>query len=258
MFEHSVPQTSDRFLSTLEQLLAIRSTDLDQALDEAADLLAETLGADKVDAFLYDPTSESLVAGGTSRTPMGRKQHDIGMDRLPLANGGRTVEVFNTGVSRLTGRADQDTAELRGFTEGLGIRSMMCARLGVDSEARGVLSVASAHPNLWIEDDLRFVEAAARWVGMVALRAELSERLAHQAQEQARRAAADELLAILAHDLRNHLAPIKGRLQLMQRSAARERQEAAQHHVAEIARGIDRLGHLISDLLDSTRLDQGL
>src|SRR3954468_893691 len=152
MFVHSAAETSDRFLSTLEQLLAIRSTDLDEALDQAADLVASSLGADKVDAFLYDASSESLVGGGTSRTPMGRKQHAIGMDRLPLANGGRTVEVFETGVSRLTGRADEDAEELRGITEGLGIRSMMCARLGVDAEARGVLSVASATSDLWTAD----------------------------------------------------------------------------------------------------------
>jgi two-component system, OmpR family, sensor kinase len=258
MVEQPVSHASDRFLSTLEQLLAIRSTELDGALDQAADLIAAAVGADKVDAFLYEPASESLVAAGTSRTPMGRKQLAIGMDRMPLANGGRTAEVFRTGVSHLTGRADQDPAELRGLTEALGIRSMMCARLGVDSEARGVLSVASATPDLWTEDDLRFVEAAARWVGLVAIRAELGERLARHAEEQGRRAAADELIAILAHDLRNHLAPIRGRLQLMQRWAERERQQTAQRHAAEVAKGIDRLGHLVADLLDSTRLEQGL
>jgi hypothetical protein len=73
---------------------------------------------------------------------MGRKQHAIGMNRLPLASGGRTVEVFTMGISRLTGRADEDPGELRGLTEGLGIRSMMCARLGVDSEARARFTVA--------------------------------------------------------------------------------------------------------------------
>jgi two-component system OmpR family sensor kinase len=227
-------------------------------LDQAADLVARALGADKVDAFLYDPSSESLVAGGTSRTPMGRRQHAIGLDRLPLANGGPTVEVFQTGISRLTGRAELDPSELKGITEGLGIRSMMCARLGADGEARGVLSVASATPDLWSEDDLRLVEAAARWVGMVAVRAELSERLAKQAEEQGRRAAADELIAILAHDLRNHIAPIHGRLQLMQRWATRAGQEPAVRHAEEIGKGINRLNHLVSDLLDSTRLEQGL
>src|SRR3954453_16102782 len=184
MLERSIAESSDRFLSTIEQLLAIRSATLQEALDQSADLIARALSADKVDAFLYDPTSESLVAGGTSRTPMGRRQHAIGMDRLPLANGGRTVDVCKTGVSRVTGRADEDPAELRGLTDGLGIRSMMCARLGVDTEARGGLSVSSATADKWTEDDLRFVEAAARWVGMVAVRAELSERLAQQAEEQ--------------------------------------------------------------------------
>jgi len=258
MTQHSTLKASDRFLSTLEQLLAIRAIELDEALDQAADLLASAMGADKVDAFLYEPASESLVAAGTSRTPMGRKQHAIGMHRLPLANGGRTAEVFQQGTSWLTGRADQDSAELRGLTDGLGIRSMICARLGIDREARGVLSVASATPDLWTEDDLRFVEAAARWVGLVAVRAELSERLAAQAEEQGRRAAADELIAILAHDLRNHLAPIRGRVQLMQRWAAREAQDTALRHADEVATGIDRLAHLVSDLLDSTRLEQGL
>ena len=118
MISHFEAQPSDRFPTTLEQLLAIRSTELDEALDQVADLVASALAADKIDALLYDPTSESLVAGGTSRTPMGRKQHAIGMDRLPLANGGPTVEVFKTGVSRLTGRADQDPSELRGLRKG--------------------------------------------------------------------------------------------------------------------------------------------
>ena len=82
MSDQLTSQTSDRFLSTLEQLLAIRASELDEALDQAADLVASALGADKVDAFLYEPSSESLVAGGTSRTPMGRKQHAIGMHPL--------------------------------------------------------------------------------------------------------------------------------------------------------------------------------
>jgi signal transduction histidine kinase len=135
---------------------------------------------------------------------------------------------------------------------------MICARLGVDGEPRGVLSVASATPDLWTEEDLHFVEAAARWVGMVAARAELSQRLADQAEEQGRRAAADELIAILAHDLRNHLAPFRGRLQLLHRAINQDSQAAALRQVDELGRSVDRLGRLVSDLLDSARLEHGL
>ena len=153
MLERRPAETSDRFLSTLERLLGLRSAELDEALDQSADLVTQALGADKVDAFLYDPSSASLVARGTSRTPMGHKQHAIRMDRLPLANGGRTVEVFQTGKPRLTGRADLDPGELRGITEGLGICSMMCTPLGGDNDRRGILSVASSTADLWNEED---------------------------------------------------------------------------------------------------------
>jgi len=69
-------------LVLLEQLLAIEATGLDEALDEAAQLVSTALAADKVDAFLYDPATATLVARGTSDTPLGRRQHAIGLDRL--------------------------------------------------------------------------------------------------------------------------------------------------------------------------------
>jgi two-component system, OmpR family, sensor kinase len=119
----------NRLLGTLEQLLAIDETVLHRALDRACHMVAEALRADKVDAALYDSTTESLVAAGTSHTPMGRKQHTIGMNRLPLANGGREVDVFLTGVPYATGQADQDPGQLRGMTEGLGIGLYLASRI---------------------------------------------------------------------------------------------------------------------------------
>ena len=46
--------------------------------------------------------------------------------------------------------------------------------------------------------------------------------LSKEAVEQGRRLAAEELLTIMAHDLRNYLTPLKGRLELMERRAHRE------------------------------------
>src|SRR5437764_4853022 len=107
-------QRQDRLLSTLEGLLELPATEVKATLNQATSLIAEVLTADKVDVFFHDPLSETLVALGTSDTPMGRKQRAIGMDRLPLANGGRTVQVFLTGTSYLNRHADQDPEELVG------------------------------------------------------------------------------------------------------------------------------------------------
>jgi signal transduction histidine kinase len=248
----------DRLLSTLEHLLLLPATTLEDALDRASDTLADALGADKVDVFLHDPAIDSLVAVGTSRTPIGHKQHALGLDRLPLANGSPTTRVFQTGRSRLTGRADEDPTEVRGIVEGLGIRSMMCVPFVVDDRRRGVLSAAATAPDHFSPDDVRFLEAVSRWIGLVAQRAELSDRLRAQAEEAGRRAGADELIAVLAHDLRNHLTSIRGRLSLLERWATRAQEEAPVRLTRELTRSTDRLARLVADLLDSTRLERGL
>ena len=82
--ERGLAPAHDGMLSTLERLLAIEAGDLETALDTAAEALADVLGADKVDAFVYDAATATLVARGTSDTPLGRKQDALGLDRLPV------------------------------------------------------------------------------------------------------------------------------------------------------------------------------
>lgn len=88
-------------------------------------LVGEALGADKIDAYRYLPENQTLRVAGLSDTPMSKRQVAIGMDRLAVAEGGRLVDVFQTGTSYATGHADQDPELRRGFTDGLGIRSML-------------------------------------------------------------------------------------------------------------------------------------
>ena len=247
-----------RLLATLAALLAIEALDLTAALNEACQRVADALAADKVDAFLHDPAADTLVAVGTSPTPMGRKQHAIGMDRLPLANGGREAAVYASGEPYATGRAEQDTQQLRGVVEGLGVRSTLIVSLAVGSGRRGVLLAASGQPDLFGPDDLAFLAAVARWVGMVAHRAELVAQLTTDAREQGRQGAADDLLATLAHDLGNLLASVKGRLQLLQRRAIREERARDAADGAAALATVERVIALMRDLLDSTRLEQGL
>ena len=70
---------------------------LHEALDQAPTLVAEALVADKVDVFLHEADTETLVTAGTSRTEMGCSQRQIGLDRPLGANGGLVVRVFLPG-----------------------------------------------------------------------------------------------------------------------------------------------------------------
>src|SRR5439155_6066046 len=64
--------------------------------------------------------------------------------------------------------------------------------------------------------------------------------------------------AVLAHDIRNHLVPMRGRAQMIRRRAAREARSADLLDAAALDASIDRLAELVTDVLDATRLQRGL
>jgi signal transduction histidine kinase/ActR/RegA family two-component response regulator len=82
-----------------------------------------------------------------------------------------------------------------------------------------------------------------------------AERLARREAEQANRAK-DEFLAMLGHELRNPLAPIRNAAQILKRSAADgSRVEQAS---AIIERQVEHLARLLEDLLEVSRVTRGL
>lgn len=246
-----------QLLETLEELMRFPGLELRSALHAATTRVAMALRCEKVDAFLLAEESQTLCAMGTSDTEMGHRQHALGLDRLPLANGGSTVRVFESGTSYLEHHADQNPEELRGLVEDLGIRALAEVPLEVNGIRRGVLAAASSKPEFFQERDLKFLTIVARWVGMIAHRAELAEH-AHQVDtEKARRKGADEIITVLAHDLKNHLQPLTARLYVMQLELERTK-TLSPSHVNAALNTVQRLSRLTEDLLDVKRLDEGL
>lgn len=194
--DHSDARAS-RVLETLEGLLALDAIRLDDAMTRAAHRIAEVLGADKVDLFLLDDVGECLVAVGASDTPMGRREHELGWDRLPLASGGRTVAVFRSGRSHLTRDTHREGGELPGLVEDLGVRSAVNVPLDIAGERRGVLLACSATPGFFVERDRRFVETIARWLGLVGYRVALTEQLAARSADEASTDADERPLDVL-------------------------------------------------------------
>jgi DNA-binding CsgD family transcriptional regulator len=160
-------QQSERVLALLERLRQVDTASLNEALQHAADILAAIFGADNVDAFIYDSTTSNLVALGTSRTAMGDRERALGLHRLPVANGGRAVRIFQDSQPFLAGRVDNDSGELLAVRRELGVRSIMGVPLGIGS-MRGVLLVTSAIPDYFTPDQLLLLQFVAYWIGLVA------------------------------------------------------------------------------------------
>ncbi len=246
-------------LGTLERLLQIPTGDLKTTLIQAADLIAESLHADKVDVFLYDSSRDSLSAISSSSQPLSALQRKLGLEVLPIANGGRVVWVYKTGQTFSTGDLQSDTEELRGIKEGLGIRSKVGVPFEIAGKRRGMVMVASLASNRFSPEDVERAETLVRWTGVLAHRAELAEEMRRNSMEQSRRAVADELVAVVAHDVRNYLAPIELRLHAVRMMAARDSgSEALLAEIETIFKSVAQLRTLVGHLLDVTRLDQGL
>jgi PAS domain S-box-containing protein len=112
------------------------------------------------------------------------------------------------------------------------------------------LSASRDQARQWTDDDKYFVQATAErtWPGVQQARADAALR------EAARRK--DEFLAMLAHELRNPLAPISAAAQLLQ--FGKVDAERVQHASQIISRQVRHMTGLVDDLLDVSRVTTGM
>jgi transcriptional regulator with XRE-family HTH domain len=169
------PATSAALLYTLERLIAIDEIEPREVLRRASSMIAQVMSAERIDAFMFDLQSERLVAVDTSDTPMGRKQQELGLDKISIRLPSREAEVYESGEPYLTGHGEEDPEMTAGFVEQLGVRSLMLVALNVASERRGILAAVSSRVDQFSVDDLRFFESVARWIGLVVHCSELIE-----------------------------------------------------------------------------------
>ena len=132
--------------------------------------------------------------------------------------------------------------------------------LRIEERMLGILVLSFAEPRSLDPDERGFLLALGE-VGAQAIdRARLyeSEQRA-RAEAEAAVAAQDKFLSIAAHELRTPVATVKAAAQLADRSIARGQLDVARftRHLATINRSADRLGALLEDLLDVSRLRTG-
>jgi len=135
--------------------------------------------------------------------------------------------------------------------ESMGLRSLIGVPLLVGGRLLGALIVATSRP------DRQFDEADLHLLTEVGQRAALaleSARLYRVAQRAIQ--VRDDVLGVVAHDLRNPLGTILMQTDLMQRKGA-EPDRRARRPGDVIDRAARRMNRLIQDLLDITSIDAG-
>ena len=131
------------------------------------------------------------------------------------------------------------------------VRSLLWVPLLGRDRILGGFCLASATPaRLYGPDDLQLAEELARRASLSLDNARL-----YRAAERAI-AARDEVLAVVAHDLRNPLGAILMQAELLQRRGG-DAESRARKSSERIERAAGRMERLIQDLLDVTRVEAG-
>ncbi|MCA1582111.1 MAG: GAF domain-containing protein [Acidobacteria bacterium] len=137
----------------------------------------------------------------------------------------------------------------------LGFRSYMCVPIGVRGQVLGTITfIASSSGRNYTPDDLSLAEA-------LAYRASLAidnSRLYEDAQEAIR--ARDEFLSVASHELKTPITTLQLQVQGLirrVRSGATPSTEALAERLGTSERQVERLTHLINDLLDISRITGG-
>lgn len=137
-----------------------------------------------------------------------------------------------------------------------GIKSLAGVPLRADGRILGVLHVGSVTRRAFTPDEVHLLEIAAERIGLGVQRA-----LAAAAQKRAEEALLatnrhkDEFLAMLAHELRNPLAPIQNAVELLSKLGSNEPLLERPRDI--IRRQLAHLTRVIDDLMDISRITAG-
>jgi PAS domain S-box-containing protein len=152
-----------------------------------------------------------------------------------------------------------------------GVRSVLAIPLMKDGRMRAVLSVHDSDARHWAPEQIEMAEDMVdrTWSAVESARAQAELRAERDQSRQiiAERKAAeeklrdadrrkDEFLAMLAHELRNPLAPIGAAAHILRMGRLDEGR--VRHTSQIIGRQVDHMTHLINDLLDVSRVTRGL
>jgi len=181
---------------------------------------------------------------------------------VSLGEDGR-VASWNAGAARLFGykAADIVGAETTHFYRPedveAGHASAELAQAAVDRIEREGWRVRSDGSQFWAHVVMTpLVDDQGRVIGIAQITRDLTEVRRMQALEEAGQRS-HEFLAMLAHELRNPLAPIRNALAVVRSQDSRSRDPVLQHCLATVDRQASHLARLVDDLVDVSRVTSG-
>jgi signal transduction histidine kinase len=159
-----------------------------------------------------------------------------------LRTGRRAIAADVVTCAFLAGTADREALLKAGM-----LAAQSTPLLSRDGSIVGMISTHWKQPHQPSERDLRLLDILARQA------ADLIERRRNEEALQEANRRKDEFIAMLSHELRNPLAPIRNVVSLLKDGAPETREQAC----GILERQVGHLTRLVDDLLDVSRITRG-
>jgi signal transduction histidine kinase len=228
-------------------------SDPSQVMVRAARALGEHLAANRCQYCEALPDEDTLLWGpghenGVLHLEGYLRISDFDPAILDLFRAGRTLVVDD-----FAGRIDGERAAA---FEAVQLRAALAVPLVKDGRLVAVLSLHHASPRHWTPPQVALAEEVAErtWAAVERARAEAALRQSEAALREADRRK-DEFLAMLAHELRNPLAPIRNALHLLR--IAPDHVSTERVH-AMLDRQVTHMVRLLDELLEVSRISRGV
>ena len=234
-----------------------QSGSLAEGLEEMLRAVLELLGADKGNVQLLEADREALRIVAQR----GFEQDYLDQFRSVTATGGSACgRAFRSGQRSIIEDVERDAAYAP-FVDAArkaGYRSVLSTPLiRADGETIGMITAHFREPHVPSEAELRRLDLYCRQASDFVQRCEL-DRILRENETALREAdrRKDEFLALLAHELRNPLAPIRYALATTQKPGRTHEQQRQAEEIIE--RQVAHMSRLLDDLLDISRITRGM
>jgi signal transduction histidine kinase len=274
------PRRSYRELEGLEEISRAfeAMTDIRETYGRLTRRLAELVGCEKCVISLYEPETREFVCQWPGHNVADELLKKV---RYP-ADALRPAWNFRQRGPMVNKRPEEFNEEQRAFLRPFGVYNLTEIPLFHEGRFVGKISIANK-PGGLSENDVRLVTVFAAQVAVVIQNAHLYRRLQDSAAQleakvhartaeleatyreleasHARLREVDQLksdfLGNVSHELRTPLAAVKGYVDNLLDGVAGPLTDKPRHYLGRVRDNTDRLGRMVSDLLDLTRIEAG-
>jgi signal transduction histidine kinase len=248
-------QRQTRELEALRRLAEIHtaSEGLDAILNTSVRAFAEVLQCDKVCVLLHDEERNVLLA---QRAAVGIRESVLDAVCVPADDMTIAGAVLRTGAPVVSNDAASDSWVDSYLRESLGIRQVLAVPLMAHGTPMGVLLAMDSVNGSFDDEDVNLATNVAGYAATVLSSGRSHEQdraMVHQLREVDH--TKSDFISMLAHELKGPMTTVLGFSHMLQGDSIPPERRSEVLDI--ISREVSRLSRLVSDLLDTSRMDAG-